>query len=72
MRRYDVPEPYEKLKALTRGHAQMSPQTLKAFVSALPIPETAKKALSALTPKTYIGNAESATREFLKDRSGKS
>ena len=71
MRRYGVPEPYEKLKALTRGHAQMSPQTLKTFVSTLPIPETAKNALSALTPRTYIGNAESATRQFLKERSGK-
>lgn len=71
MRRYDVPKPYEKLKALTRGHAQMDPLALKAFVSSLPIPQDAQDALSAMTPGTYIGNAASATRQFLKERSGK-
>jgi adenylosuccinate lyase len=58
MRRYNVPEPYEKLKALTRGQA-MTAETLHAFIATLPIPETARQQLLALTPADYTGNAES-------------
>jgi len=56
MRRYGVPEPYEKLKALTRGKA-IDEDTIRAFVSSLDIPDEAKAQLMALTPQTYLGNA---------------
>lgn len=56
MRRYGVPEPYEKLKALTRGHA-MTANTLANFIAQLDIPDDAKAALTALTPSSYTGNA---------------
>ncbi|MBF0265852.1 MAG: adenylosuccinate lyase [Gammaproteobacteria bacterium] len=56
MRRYGVAEPYEKLKALTRGQ-QITPERLKQFVNDLDIPENAKKELAELTPLKYIGNA---------------
>jgi adenylosuccinate lyase len=56
MRRYDVPEPYEKLKALTRGQ-RIDAGTLAAFVDSLDIPQEAKVALRELRPHTYIGNA---------------
>lgn len=56
MRRYDVPEPYEKLKALTRGQ-HIDAKVLDAFVATLDIPEAAKQALRALRPHTYTGNA---------------
>jgi adenylosuccinate lyase len=56
MRRYGVEQPYEKLKALTRGQS-IDAQTLAAFVDTLDIPEPAKQALRALTPATYTGNA---------------
>ena len=56
MRRYGRPEPYEKLKALTRGKA-IDEDTIRAFVSSLDIPAEAKAQLMALTPQTYIGNA---------------
>jgi adenylosuccinate lyase len=56
MRRYKVEQPYEKLKALTRGNT-MNKETIQRFVSSLDIPETAKAELLALTPATYIGNA---------------
>lgn len=56
MRRYDVPEPYEKLKALTRGQ-KINAAVLESFVDALDIPADAKAALKALRPHTYIGNA---------------
>ena len=56
MRRYGVPEPYEKLKALTRGQA-INRETIQKFVESLGIPADAKASLLALTPATYIGNA---------------
>ncbi len=62
MRRYGVPEPYEKLKALTRGK-QVTREHLHAFIRALPVPAQAKERLLALTPATYTGNAaEQATQ----------
>lgn len=56
MRRYAIEEPYEKLKALTRGQ-DMSKETILAFVDTLEMPEEAKQALKELTPHSYIGNA---------------
>lgn len=56
MRRYNVAEPYEKLKALTRGQA-INREVLAAFVETLDIPEHAKQTMRDLTPANYIGNA---------------
>lgn len=56
MRRYGVEEPYEKLKALTRGQA-INRETLDTFIETLEIPESAKADLKQLTPENYIGNA---------------
>lgn len=56
MRRYSVPEPYEKLKALTRGTG-ITKERLQSFIESLDIPNEAKQKLSKLTPSTYIGNA---------------
>jgi adenylosuccinate lyase len=61
MRRYGVPEPYEKLKALTRGRA-IDEQGLREFVRGLPIPEDARRQLLALTPAAYIGKAAELAR----------
>ena len=56
MRRYGVPEPYEKLKALTRGQ-RLEADRLKSFILALEIPDDAKERLMSLTPDTYLGYA---------------
>jgi adenylosuccinate lyase len=56
MRRYAIPEPYEKLKALTRGNA-ISREVIAQFVATLEIPQPAKEYLLALTPASYVGNA---------------
>ncbi len=56
MRRYGVPEPYEKLKALTRGQA-MTRELLEKFIDTLEIPAGAKASLKAMTPASYTGNA---------------
>ena len=56
MRRYNIPEPYEKLKALTRGQG-ITKKAILEFVETLDIPEQAKEELRTLTPARYIGNA---------------
>jgi adenylosuccinate lyase len=63
MRRYGIEQPYEKLKALTRGQ-EMSRDVIRAFVAELDIPEQAREALLALTPAGYIGNAASQARSI--------
>ncbi|MEL0081425.1 MAG: adenylosuccinate lyase [Gammaproteobacteria bacterium] len=63
MRRYGVPEPYEKLKALTRGQ-RINQQQLAEFIADLDIPDDAKARLLALTPATYTGLAATLTGEL--------
>jgi len=61
MRRYGVENPYEQLRALTRGKA-ITPEALAAFVEQLPIPDDAKARLKALTPAGYTGKAAELAR----------
>ena len=56
MRRYGIPEPYEKLKALTRGQA-VTKELLQEFIATLDIPDEEKKRLLDLTPERYTGVA---------------
>ena len=56
MRRYAVPNAYEKLKELTRG-TRVSRDGMQAFVATLEIPEAAKAELLKLTPWDYTGKA---------------
>jgi adenylosuccinate lyase len=63
MRRYSIEEPYEKLKALTRGKV-MDQATIQAFIDTLDIPEEAKTALKAMTPTSYIGNAAQQAKDI--------
>jgi adenylosuccinate lyase len=61
MRRYGIEEPYEKLKALTRGKG-IDQASLKTFIEALDIPADARDRLLALTPDSYTGNAVQQAR----------
>ncbi len=56
MRRYGIEKPYEKLKALTRGQT-VTEASMRQFIEGLEIPAEAKRALLALRPDTYVGNA---------------
>lgn len=56
MRRYNIENPYEKLKELTRGKG-ISPEALQTFIDTLDMPAEAKAELNKLTPANYIGNA---------------
>jgi len=62
MRRYGLPEPYEQLKALTRGKTGMTRESLRAFIAGLALPADAKSRLLALTPATYVGLAARLAR----------
>lgn len=62
MRRHGIPEPYEKLKALTRGKA-VTRELLHEFIDGLDIPAEEKKRLLDLTPATYIGIAPALARK---------
>ena len=63
MRRYAIEEPYEKLKALTRGQT-MNKDTIQAFIDTLELPEEVKVALKQLTPHNYIGNAVAQAKKI--------
>jgi adenylosuccinate lyase len=63
MRRYGLPQPYEQLKALTRGKG-ISQATLQQFIQALDLPAPAKQRLLALTPATYTGLAADLARDI--------
>ena len=55
--RYGVAEPYEKLKAFTRGQS-VTQESMQLFVAGLDgIPDEAKASLAKLTPAAYVGNA---------------
>ena len=56
MRRYALPNPYERLKELTRGKA-ITRESIQAFIETLELPDDEKTRLLAMTPGNYIGKA---------------
>ena len=63
MRRYNIDEPYEKLKLLTRGK-KIDAAIVKAFIETLELPNEAKQVLLALTPENYLGLADKLARDI--------
>jgi adenylosuccinate lyase len=63
MRRHGLPEPYEQLKALTRGKG-ITRDTLQHFIASLALPDADKQRLLALTPATYIGLADALAQDI--------
>ncbi len=57
MRRYQIADPYEKLKDLTRGKS-LTEQTLQDFIKQLDLPKEVKNQLLILKPCDYIGFAK--------------
>jgi adenylosuccinate lyase len=63
MRRYGLPEPYEQLKALTRGQG-MTRESMRTFIEGLDLPADAKQRLLDLTPGGYIGLAAPLAKDI--------
>ena len=63
MRRHGLPNPYEQLKALTRGHG-ITADSMRAFVESLDLPADAKQRLRELTPGGYVGLAASLAKDI--------
>lgn len=55
LRREGVDQPYEKLKALTRGQSNVGQTQIHAFIDALEISDAIKTELKAITPQNYTG-----------------
>jgi adenylosuccinate lyase len=55
LRRERYPNPYEALKALTRGANEINQQTMHQFIDSLEVKESIKKELKKITPQNYTG-----------------
>ena len=56
MRRYQLPNPYERLKELTRGKV-ITREAIAVFIHTLEIPPAERDRLLAMTPGSYTGKA---------------
>jgi adenylosuccinate lyase len=56
MRRHGLPEPYEQLKAFTRGRP-MTRELIQGFIAGLDLPQADKDRLLVMTPGSYTGKA---------------
>ena len=56
MRRHGLPNPYERLKELTRGK-EITPEAISAFIDTLELPTSERERLKAMTPALYTGLA---------------
>ena len=63
MRRHGLPNPYEQLKALTRGHG-ITEASMREFIASLDLPAGDRQRLLAMTPGSYTGLAERLAREI--------
>ncbi len=61
MRRHGLPNPYEQLKALTRGQG-ITEASMRAFIDTLDLPAADKQRLLDMTPGRYTGLAEQLAR----------
>jgi len=63
MRRHGLPNPYERLKELTRGKT-INRESIQAFIATLELPEEEKARLMAMTPGNYTGKAEALAQRI--------
>ncbi len=69
MRRHGLENPYEQLKALTRGK-RLGAAEFHAFIASLDLPEAARARLLELSPARYIGLAAELARQAAEDPGG--
>lgn len=58
LRRENYPDPYEKLKSMSRGQSSISQIELWSFIDSLQVTDAVKAELKQLRPETYIGIAD--------------
>jgi adenylosuccinate lyase len=63
MRRHGLPNPYEQLKALTRGK-DVTRESLAGFIDGLDLPMDERERLKAMTPGNYTGRAADLARRI--------
>ncbi|MGS0757665.1 adenylosuccinate lyase, partial [Roseateles sp. GG27B] len=63
MRRFALPNPYERLKELTRGKT-ITAEAIRVFIEGLELPQEEKTRLLAMTPGSYIGKAAELARRI--------
>lgn len=63
MRRFAIENPYEQLKAMTRGKG-ITREALHAFIAQLAIPESERRRLLEMTPASYVGKAAELARRI--------
>jgi adenylosuccinate lyase len=63
MRRYQLPNPYERLKELTRGKT-ITREAIREFIETLEIPAAERERLLAMTPANYTGRAADLARRI--------
>ncbi|QEP42653.1 adenylosuccinate lyase [Ectothiorhodospiraceae bacterium BW-2] len=63
MRRYGIEQPYERLKALTRGK-RVDASAMAQFIDTLELPPLVKQQLKQLTPASYLGNARQQAKRI--------
>lgn len=62
MRRHGLPEPYEQLKALTRGKG-ITRDALREFIAGLDLPQADKARLLEMSPRSYLGLSISLAKQ---------
>ncbi len=55
LRREGYPNPYEALKALTRGNAGITKESIQEFVRGLEVSDDVKQEILVITPQNYVG-----------------
>ena len=66
MRKHGIAEPYEKLKAMTRGES-LSQERIVSMLEALDLPAAVKTDILSLTPANYVGEAQRLVARLLDD-----
>jgi len=55
LRREKYPQPYEALKALTRGKSEITQNDIHVFIDSLQVSDVIKTELKAISPSNYTG-----------------
>jgi adenylosuccinate lyase len=63
MRKHGLKEPYERLKAATRGR-QLDRKSFGELLGSLPLPPEARASLAALSPEHYVGLAAALAKRI--------